>query len=126
MKTRQQRSDAAYSAVLAHISYASLEGETFETQLRELVIGLKVLCAEYQVDIDEVTVPESAADLPAGDTVIVNIQQQQRDTSGVPYPAWAWPQDQWCQETGESREVHCASVTRAKSAGKPVPDFNLS
>lgn len=62
MKTRQQRSDAAYSAVLAHATYASLKDETFETQLRELVMGLKVLCDEYQVDLNEVTVPESADD----------------------------------------------------------------
>jgi hypothetical protein len=51
-------------------------------------------------------------------------EHQQRDTSGVPFPAWAYPQEQWCKETGEDVEVHASSVARALAGGKPVPDFN--
>jgi patatin-like phospholipase/acyl hydrolase len=54
MKTNQQRSDIAYSAVLAHASYACLQSEDFDTQLTELLKGIKVLCGEYNIDIAEV------------------------------------------------------------------------
>lgn len=61
MKTRQQRSNHSYSAVLAHASYACLEAENFETQLRELAIGMKVLCDEYGVDLAEAVLPANDA-----------------------------------------------------------------
>lgn len=49
---------------------------------------------------------------------------QQRDASGRPMPAWAWPQELWCKETGESRQAHADSVAMALAADKPVPAFN--
>lgn len=53
MKTKKQRSDAAYSAVLAHTSYASIDGDTpIEEKIAELGKGLRVLCEEYGVDFD--------------------------------------------------------------------------
>lgn len=51
-------------------------------------------------------------------------EHQQRDRTGFPFPAWAYPQAQWCEETGENPEVHASSVARAIVAGKPVPEFN--
>jgi len=54
-KTKKQRSDAAYSAVLAHRDYASLDKSLdFDTHLTELLKGVAVLCEEYQINIKEV------------------------------------------------------------------------
>jgi len=58
-KTTKQRSDAAYSAVLAHRDYAGLDKSLdFDTHLTELLKGVMVLCEEYQIDINEVLQPE--------------------------------------------------------------------
>jgi hypothetical protein len=54
-KTKKQRSDAAYSATLAHRDYASLDKSLdFDYHLTELLKGVAVLCEEYQINIKEV------------------------------------------------------------------------
>jgi len=53
MKTNQQRSNEAYSAVLAHAGYAGIQSQKTETQIRELLKSMLVLCDEYGVDVGE-------------------------------------------------------------------------
>lgn len=53
VKTNQQRSDQAYRTVLANASYADLQSQDTETQIRDLLKSMFVLCDEYGVDIDE-------------------------------------------------------------------------
>lgn len=50
MTTKNKATDAAYSAVLAHSSYAGLAANTpIPDQIRELIRGLHTLAAEYGV-----------------------------------------------------------------------------
>jgi hypothetical protein len=50
----KHQSNCAYSAVLAHASYACIQKQDFEQQLRALVVGVKILCAEYDIDFNAI------------------------------------------------------------------------
>ena len=55
MITNKQRSESAFSAVLAHASYSLLddsESTDTNTKIIELLKGLRVLCDEYGVDFE--------------------------------------------------------------------------
>ncbi|MDP2566448.1 hypothetical protein [Pseudoalteromonas marina] len=79
MKNDKQRSDAAYSAVLAHTNYASIPSDAdIETKIKETLKGLRILSEEYGVDFDKdslidkskPTCPGCLADLTAENSVI--------------------------------------------------------
>jgi hypothetical protein len=79
MKSNKQRSDAAYSAVLAHTSYASIPTDAdTDTKIKELLKGLRILSEEYGVDFEKdslidktkPTCPHCLADLTAESSVI--------------------------------------------------------
>lgn len=81
MKSNKQRSDAAYSAVLAHTSYASIPSNVdIEVKIKELLKGLRILSGEYGVDFEKdslidkakPTCPHCLADLTAENSVVRN------------------------------------------------------